>query len=117
MSNSINLIKQAEREKREVPKVKRPRLADGFKFQTQPPMALDKFSPNDPVVNSEEKSSSGLMVDDSGSDKDCQQALREKHLAQLKKNGPYNLNRKSMQEVTNDCSPLMNEENYLQIKE
>ena len=80
-------------------------------------MALDKFSPNDPAVNSEEKSSSGLMVDDSGSDKDCKQALREKHLAQLKKNGPYNLNRKSMQEVTNDCSPLMNEENYLQIKE
>lgn len=54
MSNSINLIKQAEREKRDVPKVKRPRLADGFKFQTQPAMALDKFSPNDPALNSED---------------------------------------------------------------
>ena len=38
-------------------------------------------------------------------------------MAMLKKNGPYNLNRKSMQEVTNDCSPLMDEANYLKIKE
>ena len=71
MSESINLIKEAERSRTSKPSnFIRPRLADGLKFQSQPPLALDKFSPNDPQV-SEEKSSSGLMVDDSGSDKEC----------------------------------------------
>jgi len=68
------------------------------------------------VTNSEEKSSSGLKIDDSCSDKDSKQALREKHLQQLKKRGPYTFNRKSMQEVTNDCSPLVDDDNFVEIK-
>jgi hypothetical protein len=70
MSNSINLIKQAEKAKKLKPEVQRPRLADGFKFASQLPTPLDKFSPCDNVGNSEDKSSSGLMVDDSCSDKE-----------------------------------------------
>jgi hypothetical protein len=111
MSNSINLIKQAEKARRDKPvEPKRPRLVDGFKFPTQPPSALDKFSPHEAIGNSD-KSSSGLKIDDesNNSDRDTRIKLRNQHLDNLKRRGTVTLNRKSMHNVVEQSSPLVDE--------
>ena len=115
MSNSINLIRQAERAKQSaesnVKKPPRQMLRDGLKFPTQKP-TLDKvISPSG--IEKVDKWSSGIQIeDDSGSDFE---ESKQEHLKKLKilkgpRGNKTSFNNNSMHIVKEDSSPLMDQQ-------